>query len=178
MKMRNPKSFCNVMRNGELHFQDERNIGVKVKLSVWVRQGKLCSVCQQLNHIRNDCNYKNEKGELIECCGKCSRLKHIDNCSRLDKLCRLCNRNDHTTYEKMKCHVWIEDTIAKNKHYCEVLIVGGAIADDYGIFLDSSINKRSVAEMKSASDFQKKSCYGQKTFHLTNAAFKAKEKIS
>jgi len=76
----------------------------------------------------------------------------------------------------MKCHVWIEDTIAKNKHYCEFLIVGGAIADDYGIFLDNSISKRSVAEMKSASDFQKNLVMGKKLSILQTQHSKQKKK--
>jgi len=76
----------------------------------------------------------------------------------------------------MKCHVWVEDTIAKNKYYCEVLIVGGAIAGEYGIFLDNSINKRSVAEMKSSSDFQKNLVMGKKLSILQTQHSKQKKK--
>ena len=29
MRMRNPKSFCKILRNGELHFQGDRNLRAK-----------------------------------------------------------------------------------------------------------------------------------------------------
>ena len=90
IKLKDQRSLCNLMRRRELKFNGNGNIGIKAKLSIWLRYSKLCNACQQLNHMKNECPNRDKRGEPIDVCGRCNRNKHADRCKQSDRFCRLC----------------------------------------------------------------------------------------
>jgi hypothetical protein len=94
----------------------------------------------RINHTRNQCTITEKVDQQ---CGKCLESMHSGRCNS-KRISRLCGSDQHISMDRLKCPIWIRDTIAKNKHLIEVLKISQVINDDYGIYFTSHINETTM----------------------------------
>jgi len=140
MYMSTPRAFCNMLKQRKLEFKGEDSTYETAELHVWLRQAVHCTHCLRLNHNRNQCTLRENQEDQ---CNKCLEPKHQGWC-KSKRICRLCSEETHSCMDRFKCPIWIKDTISKNRHFAEVLKIGGVIENEFGIFMEDSITETSM----------------------------------
>jgi len=138
--MSTPRSFSNLLKNRNFSFKGDSSLNHTTEISVWLRFAPQCSHCMRINHTRKQCTITEKVDQQ---CGKCLESMHSGRCNS-KRICRLCGSDQHISMDRLKCPIWIRDTIAKNKHLIEVLKISQVINDDYGIYFTNHINETTM----------------------------------